>query len=158
MCDILIKTNIPKNEQPEFVYKRVQKIGEGKYISAVMGEPMKMGVWKTAPKRKNIRGNTGSLFKVLFKLRNPKNVRLNYMPKSSAFEEHHNGKWAVFKHWQDAHYSSMVSNFRSATNERLPTVIVKCQMGGTVHASRWDYKDTFLCSAIKIVEEISQKA
>lgn len=156
MCDTLIKENIPKNEQPKFVYKRVQKVAEGEYISAVMGEPMKMGVWKTAPKRKRFK--KGSRF---IRLLNRKHKLSDYCSASS-FADHHNGKWAAFAKKNDAIYSVMVSNFTQKVQvnpiyeryEYYPTVVVKCQIGGTVHKSAWGHCHTYLFSAIKIVEEV----
>lgn len=159
MCDTLIKMNIPKNEQPKFVYKRVQKIGEGEYISAVMGEPMKIGVWKTAPKRK--RENIyckgfETLARVFFKKRKKKldKVTCKTWVTSSMFEEHHNGKWASFANFLDAERANMVSNFSRPDGCGYKTVVVKCQVGGEVHKASWNNNPTYLSSAIKIVEEI----
>ena len=48
MCDAIVKENLTKEEIPQYVYKRVQKVGNGKYVTPVMGETLFKGSWKGA--------------------------------------------------------------------------------------------------------------
>lgn len=154
MCDKLIKSNIPKNEIPQYVYKRVQKVGEGEYITPIMGEPIKFGVWKSAPIRK--REKYSEYRTILAKLLKRKHKLVDYV-SSSYFEDHHNGKWASFATRYDARNASMSSNYATDLyDNKYPVYVVKCQVGGEIHKAKWLSYDTYLSSAIKIVEEIEQ--
>ncbi len=154
MCDTLVKRNLPKEQVPEFVYKRVQKLPDGSYVSPVMGEPIRLGEWKTAPKRKKAKYSFVSLVKLL------KRKGVAPHPISSQFEDLHNGKWAAFEKLRDAHDCSLVSNFGDGDTsddgffDRFPEVTIKCQIGGEVHKAEWSGYPTYLASSLKAIEEV----
>ena len=159
MCDTLIKRDIPVSEIPEFTYKLMQKTSDGKYVSCVMGEPIPFGVWHQAPRRKASKYDTGKPLISLLK----RTLDTRY-PKSSRWSNHHNGRWASFEVKERAMYCGLVSNFIDASKRTswmednlLPTVVVKCQIGGRVDSSKWSGHSTYLSSSIKIVEEIGLK-
>lgn len=160
MCDTLIDKNIPEDKFPEYVYKRVQKVGEGKYLSPVMGQPMTLGKWQKAPSR-NLEtllskssypaGKDVDLVRVL-----NRQWKKKIFASSSAFSHHHNGMWGSFKYRTNAKQADMTSNFVDPKKHDLPypTVVVKCQVKGIVHKGLYTGKPSFLSSHIMIVEEI----
>jgi hypothetical protein len=142
MCDKVHETNIPKDKISEFTYKVMQRTPEGTLISCVMGEPIPLGSWKQAPKRNPVNYlSQENLVKML------KRKYLDPWHSSSSFEDHHNGRFASFKNYHDAKDCIIVKNFLGCK-----TVIVKCQIGGTVDRSSWLGLETFLSSSIKIIE------
>ncbi len=154
MCDTLIEENIPASKIPEYVYKVVQKTGDGKYVSTVMGEPLKLGQWKKAPSRSLPldRFFCHADFDMVDWLK--RSVRKKYSAHSSAFSNQHNGKWGVFKYKKDAQRSNLTDNFMDEYNKPYPQVIVKCKIKGVVHKSKYSNKDTFLASHIMIEKEV----
>ncbi len=158
MCDTLIEENIPASEIPKYVYKVVQKTGDGKYVSTVMGEPLKLGQWKKAPSRsvpKDRFFHHGTTDMVEWLKRS---VLKKYSACSSPFSEHHNGKWGVFKYKKEAENSYLNDNFMDKDGEPYPQVIVKCKIKGVVHKSKYSGKDTFLASHIMIEKEVKAKS
>lgn len=153
MCDTIVKKNLSEKEIPQFVWKRVQKIGEGRYVSPVMGEPMKVGEWKKAPKRPRLakQGYTDMVDYI------KRAVRKKYGAGSSAWTAHHDGMWGVFKLKKDAQKADLISNFVDKKDAQYPTVVVRCEIKGIVHSSQFDGgDDTFLASHIKIVGEVGK--
>lgn len=151
MCDILIKRDLTKQEIPKFVYKRVQKIAEGKYVSPVMGEPMKLGEWKKAPSRPTFEDEHGRGDSMINFLK--RSVAKKFWPGSSVFSSRHDGKWGVFQFYADAKQADLVSNFVTKEGKLYPTVVVKCEIKGEVHQSAYSGLATYLASHIKIVGE-----
>jgi hypothetical protein len=161
MCDTIIKKNLTLAEKPTYVYKRVQKVGDGKYVSAVMGEPLKLNTWKKAPKRDKIRDTLGDSSTCL--IRKLKRAhRTKTFSSSSEYLEHHDGMFAAFKVESAAFNADLISNFvkpklKTKVQPKLPslypTIIVKCEVKGTVHASSFLGKETYLSEYLKVVEE-----
>jgi len=154
MCDTLIQKDLPDKNKPKYVYKRVQKVGEGKYISPVMGELMKLDVWKKAPKRPKLEENR--YVDLVDVLKRPYS-KANYV-SSSSYTSHHDGMWGSFKTKGDAVRADLINNFgkrEGSTVVRFPTLVVKCEVKGTVHASQYHGYDTYLCEYLKIVEEVT---
>lgn len=153
MCDRIVKENLSEREIPKFVWKRVQKIDEGRYVSPVMGEPMRLGEWKKAPKRPKLY-DSGFIDMVdLIK----RSVRKKHYAGSSSWTAHHDGMWGVFKLKKDAQKADLISNFVDKKDDIYPTVVVKCEIKGIVHSSQFHGgDDTFLASHIKIVGEVGK--
>ena len=154
MCDQIIRRNLTKEEIPKYVYKRVQKIGEDKYISPVMGEPMSFGRWKKATEH-NRPEDRSCPFVDSVKRIHKKVLNAN----SSPFISVHNGKWGVFEYIRDARMAYLVSNFGVKSKNKdyptkFPTVVVECEIKGVVHKSMYNQDSTFLASHIKIVREV----
>jgi hypothetical protein len=156
MCDKIIKKNLEPSEIPQYVYKRVQKVGENQYISPVMGEPIPFNKWKKAPKLEekfNIECDSSALIDQI-----QRKYTKRYWTCSSPFSKKHSGMWGVFANLGDAEEADLVSNFMMKESgfecELYPTLIVKCEIKGTVHKSKYEYRDTYMASHIKIVEEV----
>lgn len=157
MCDNLIRRNVPEADHPEYVYKRVQKVGDNKYISPVMGEPMPFGEWLKAPSRDIevvAKKAGGQRYYDLINLIKRKWKKKGYAG-SSSFDSLHNGMWGSFAYQVDAKNADLISNFMDTkTHDDFPTVVVKCEVKGTVHETRYTRYDAYLTSHIKIVEEL----
>lgn len=154
MCDTIIKEKLPKEEIPQYVYKRVQKVGKGKYVTPVMGEPLYKGSWKGAKsyKKPEIEGLwTGGLIYSL----NTKFQKAAWV-NSSEWVKHHVSKWASFRSFRDACSADLVSNFSQSgyCSDRYPTLVVKCEIRGDVDKGNYKGMDTYLSSQIRVVEEI----
>lgn len=148
MCDTLIKQNIPVEDHPQYVYKRVQKIGKDEYVSPVMGEPMKRGKWKKAPTRRNQDLFYGDMIDYI-----RRRIRKDRWAHSSRYTDHHNGRWAAFKDLEDAKYVDLVSNFVDKSDNAYPAIVVKCEIKGIVDQARYSSMNTYLASHIRIVCE-----
>ncbi len=156
MCDFILKRNIPQSKIPKLVYKRVQKVGPNNYISPVMGEPIPFDRWVKAPdlKKKFNRKSFGwqSLVKFI-KRKYPKKGWAN----SSAYTSKHVGKWGVFKYKKDAIAADLTSNFENPKTFKIfPTVIVKCEIKGSVDEGSYNGFPTYLASHLKIVAEVGK--
>ena len=136
MCDQIIKRNLTKEEIPKYVYKRVQKTGDNKYISPVMGEPMSFGRWKKATIHEKPKDGSISFVHLV------KRIHIKYYgANSSPFTSFHNGKWGVFEHKEDARMAHLVSNFGVKSKNKnyptkFPTVVVDCEIKGVVHKGK----------------------
>tara|TARA_R110002074_G_scaffold51396_2_gene130024 strand:+ start:28401 stop:28892 length:492 start_codon:yes stop_codon:yes gene_type:complete len=160
MCDQIIRRNLPESDIPKYVYKRVQKTGDNKYISPVMGEPMSFGKWKKATIHEKPKDGNVSFVKSVKRIH-----RKVLTANSSPFTSFHNGKWGVFEHKEDARMAFLVSNFGFEENciirpnrppfmMAFPTIVVECEIKGVVHKGMYNQDSTFLASHIKIVREV----
>jgi hypothetical protein len=149
MCDKLIKAELTKEEIPQYVYKRVQKVDNGKYATPVMGEPLYKGSWKGAKKYE--RYGCSALIKYL-----KTKFRKDFWPTSSPWTRHHVGRWAAFKTFNDAKNADLVSNFLTDNGYKFPTIVVKCEIRGDVSAGSFEGCDTYLASQIRVVEELTK--
>ena len=152
MCDTLIKRNLNKKEIPQYVYKRVQKVGNGKYITPVMGETLYKGSWKGGKSYNNPGWNIFATKLVnSLKTKFTKSAYAN----SSKWTEHHVGRWTSFKYLKDAVEADLVSNFISDMG-RFPTFVVKCEIRGEVSSALFSAADTYLSTQIRVVEEVKE--
>lgn len=152
MCDTIVKENV---ELPEFVYKRMQQISKGVFITPIMGQILKKGKWEKANIHKASRA--GSFVKALSKRNAFKDtpVKPDPSPSSSEFRKHHNGMFASYKYKKDAMWSSLVSNFDDKkTDVHLPSVVVKCKVRGKCHQANSYGDPSFLTEQLMIVEVV----
>lgn len=149
MCDILIREKLTKIETPKFVYKRVQKVSNGKYVTPVMGEPLYKGSWKGAKSYDRVNDNA-----LIISLKTKFTKR--YWACSSLWAEHHVSRWATFKTLRDARNADLASNFVSVGGDVFPTIIVKCETRGDISEGSYEGCKTYLASQIRVVEEIAE--
>ena len=154
MCDTIVKKIVPKSEIPQYVYKRVQKVGENKYISPVMGESIPFNKWKKAPNIESKLRDRSVALCLIYRIK--RKHKLFRSASSSKFEKHHNCRWGVFSSVDDAIDADLTSNFAvdKFGMEQYPTVVVKCELKGKVSSANFNYIDTYLVSHIKIIEEV----
>lgn len=152
MCDTIIKENLSKEEIPQYVYKRVQKVGNGKYITPVMGEPLYKGSWKGA-KSYTPPSEMDSYTDLVRLLKDSLKFKFGWYHSSSHWDGNHAGMWGTFKDFRDAKNASLVSNFTDGV-ARFPTIVVKCEIRGKVKSSKYQHYPTYLSSQIRVVEEV----
>jgi hypothetical protein len=147
MCDIVIKSNIPKSNIPKYVYKVLQKVGNGKYVTPVMGEPLYKGTWKKAKSYPD-----PHLINLIDALKTKYPTRR--FAGSSQWSSNHTGRWGSFKFKKDALSSNLINNFVSETGVRYPKVIGKCEIKGDVSESKYAHHPTYLSTHLRVVEEV----
>ena len=149
MCDKIISENIPQSEIPKYVYKVVQKVGNGKYVTPVMGETLYKGTWKKAPK---IKVDENQNMRDLIILITTKYAK-KYWVCSSLWDRNHLGRWGSFKSIGSAKGASLTNNFMDSNGETYPALVVKCEIRGKVHESSYKWHPTYLSEQIRVVEE-----
>ena len=156
MCDTIVKENLPKEEIPQYVYKRVQKVGNGKYITPVMGETLYKGSWKGA-KAYPAPSDDDSYKSLVKLLQGILKFETIYFASSSKWDGNHVNMWGSFKNLKDASWASLNSNFKDGPNGKIfPTIIVKCEIRGIVNSSTYTRFPTYLSSQIRVVEELDK--
>jgi hypothetical protein len=130
----------------------VQKVGNGKYVTPVMGEPLQKGTWKKAKKHDQPAYCGDSLVSHLI----TKFKKFGWT-NSSSWDKDHVGRWGTFLSVRDAIDVDLINNFVDDGGYRFPTFVVKCEIKGDVHMSRFDGLPTFLSTHIRVVEEVGER-
>lgn len=153
MCETLVKRNIPKEEQPEYVYKVVLKTPCGKYVTPIVGAPIHLHKTQAAKKTPKWRDRTRVVSKVKWFPRWVKKVG----NQGSHYSSIHNGKWAVFSSLHQAYFSGLLRNFACTQAGRMEEVILKCVPSGEIHKTKpnlYSRQTTYLCEKLRPVKEV----
>lgn len=166
MCDKLaIPTPV---EPPEFVYKVVQRVHKGRYVTSVMGHPLYLGRTSTARKIPSVDWHCYSdLYQVTPTL---KGVDKTPHGNSAGFRAHHSGFFAVFADANHALNSTLVRNHRR-NGKNLTQIVLKCVPSGkcfqthikrglirpaALHTAPMGGVPGFLCEKLLPIEEVGE--
>lgn len=153
MCDTITKKNC---SVPKYVYKVMQKVSDGVYITPVAGAIFHIGKWEKA-KRIKVEDKNVGFFKSLMFMGNQFSPLVT--PKewggSSRYSKNHSGRFAVYKLRKDAKNSDIRTNFQGKEKEYLRLVTVRCEVRGTIDKTRtFDGVGGYLASELKVVAEV----
>lgn len=141
MCEIVTKENIPFEEHPRVVYKLLLKVDDETYLTPVMGDVVKVGVWNVATCKSCSHPYT-SLVKQLPEP-NIEGVRRDKLSVSSQWSSDHANRWACYANMPPTYFSNfrgklefdLVNNFEDEAGRPLPQVVAECNVGGKVSKS-----------------------